>query len=229
MTGTGQLPKFEDDLFWVTKGGAPDEERMYLIPTSEVPVTNFVRDEIVPHDRLPMRFTAHTPCFRSEAGSYGKDTRGMVRVHQFDKVELVQIVHPEKSYAALEELTGHAERILQKLELPYRVMALCTGDMGFGAAKTYDIEVWLPGQGKYRELTSCSNCTDYQARRLQTRVRRADGSVEVLHTLNGTATAIGRTLIAIMENHQREDGSVGLPEALHPYLPATLRELRPRD
>jgi seryl-tRNA synthetase len=218
MTGTGQLPKFEDDLFWVTKGGAPDEERMYLIPTSEVPVTNFVRDQIVPLERLPLKFTAHTPCFRSEAGSYGKDTRGMVRVHQFDKVELVQIVHPEKSYEALEELTGHAEAILRKLELPYRVVALCTGDMGFGAAKTYDIEVWLPGQGRYREISSCSNCEAFQARRMQARFRAGQGKPELVHTLNGSGLAVGRALVAVLENCQQEDGSVVVPDALRPYM-----------
>ncbi len=218
LTGTGQLPKFEDDLFWVTKGGAPDEDRMYLIPTSEVPVTNFVRDQIVPAENLPLRFAAHTPCFRSEAGSYGKDTRGMVRVHQFDKVELVQIVHPEKSYDALEELTGHAERILQMLDLPYRVMALCTGDTGFGAAKTYDIEVWLPGQGKYREISSCSNCEGFQARRMQARFRTTQGRNENVHTLNGSGLAVGRALVAVLENYQQAAGSVVVPDALRPYM-----------
>ena len=218
LTGTGQLPKFEDDLFWVHKGGASDESRMYLIPTAEVPLTNFVRDEIVPPDALPIRLTAHTPCFRSEAGSYGKDTRGMIRVHQFDKVELVQIVHPDASYAALEELTGHAEVILQRLELPYRVMSLCTADIGFAAAKTYDIEVWLPGQGKYREISSCSNCEAFQARRMQARYRGAQGRPELLHTLNGSGLAVGRTLIAVLENYQRADGGVDVPEVLHPYM-----------
>jgi seryl-tRNA synthetase len=226
MTGTGQLPKFEDELFWVTKGGAPDEARMYLIPTSEVPVTNFVRDEIVSAEQLPLRFTAHTPCFRSEAGSYGKDTRGMIRVHQFDKVELVQIVHPDRSYEALEELTGHAERILQKLALPYRVMALSTGDLGFGAAKTYDIEVWLPGQGRYREISSCSNCEAFQARRMQARFR-ATGRNELVHTLNGSGLAVGRTLVAVLENHQQADGSVVVPEALRPYM-GGLERLAPK-
>jgi seryl-tRNA synthetase len=218
LAGTSQLPKFEDDLFWVTKGGAPDEERMYLIPTAEVPLTNFVRDEIVPADTLPLKFTAHTPCFRSEAGSYGKDTRGMFRVHQYDKVELVQIVHPEKSYEALEELTGHAESILQKLELPYRVMLLCTGDTGFASAKTYDLEVWLPGQGKYREISSCSNCEAFQARRMQARFRGAQGKPELLHTINGSALAVGRTLIAVLENYQRADGGVDIPAVLQAYM-----------
>jgi seryl-tRNA synthetase len=218
MTGTSQLPKFEDDLFWVTKGGAPEEERMYLIPTAEVPLTNFVRDEIVPGDALPLRFTAHTPCFRSEAGSYGKDTRGMFRVHQYDKVELVQIVHPDGSYEALEELTGHAESVLQKLELPYRVMLLCTGDTGFASAKTYDLEVWLPGQGKYREISSCSNCEAFQARRMQARFRGAQGKPELVHTLNGSALAVGRTLIAVLENYQRADGGVDVPTVLQPYM-----------
>jgi len=218
LTGTSQLPKFEDDLFWVTKGGAPDEERMYLIPTAEVPLTNFVRDEIVPGDALPLKFTAHTPCFRSEAGSYGKDTRGMFRVHQYDKVELVQIVHPDKSYDALEDLTGHAESVLQKLELPYRVMLLCTGDTGFASAKTYDLEVWLPGQGKYREISSCSNCEAFQARRMQARFRGAQGKPELVHTLNGSALAVGRTLIAVLENYQRADGGVDVPTVLQPYM-----------
>ncbi|HEY1438788.1 MAG TPA: serine--tRNA ligase [Casimicrobiaceae bacterium] len=218
LTGTGQLPKFEDDLFWVTKGGAPDEDRMYLIPTAEVPLTNFVRDEIVPGDTLPLKFTAHTPCFRSEAGSYGKDSRGMFRVHQYDKVELVQIVHPDESYSALEELVGHAELVLQKLELPYRVVLLCTGDTGFASAKTYDLEVWLPGQGKYREISSCSNCEAFQARRMQARFRGAQGKPELVHTLNGSALAVGRTLIAVLENYQRADGGVDIPTVLQAYM-----------
>jgi seryl-tRNA synthetase len=218
LTGTGQLPKFEDDLFWVTKGGAPDEDRMFLIPTAEVPLTNFVRDEIVPGDTLPLKFTAHTPCFRSEAGSYGKDTRGMFRVHQYDKVELVQIVHPDESYKALEELVGHAELVLQKLELPYRVVLLCTGDTGFASAKTYDLEVWLPGQGKYREISSCSNCEAFQARRMQARFRGAQGKPELVHTLNGSALAVGRTLIAVLENYQRADGGVDIPAVLQAYM-----------
>ncbi len=218
MTGTGQLPKFEDDLFRVTKGGASDEGRLYLIPTAEVPLTNLVRGEIIPAERLPLKLTAHTPCFRSEAGSYGKDTRGMMRVHQFDKVELVQIVQPEQSYAALEAMTGHAERVLQLLELPYRVVALCTGDMGFAAAKTYDLEVWLPGQQKYREISSCSNCEAFQARRMQARFRNAQGKPELVHTLNGSALAVGRTLVAVLENYQRADGGVDIPVALQPYM-----------
>jgi seryl-tRNA synthetase len=218
LVGTGQLPKFEDDLFWVTKGGAPDEDRMYLIPTAEVPLTNFVRDEIVPAATLPLKFTAHTPCFRSEAGSYGKDTRGMFRVHQFDKVELVQIVHPDKSYNALEELVGHAELVLQRLELPYRVVLLCTGDTGFASAKTYDLEVWLPGQGKYREISSCSNFEAFQARRMQARFRGAQGKPEPVHTLNGSALAVGRTLIAVLENYQRADGGVDIPPVLRAYM-----------
>jgi seryl-tRNA synthetase len=218
VTGTGQLPKFEDDLFWVTKGGAPDEERMYLIPTAEVPLTNLVRDQILPGNTLPLKFTAHTPCFRSEAGSYGKDTRGMFRVHQYDKVELVQIVHPDQSYDALEELVAHAESVLQKLELPYRVVLLCTGDTGFGSAKTYDLEVWLPGQGKYREISSCSNFEAFQARRMQARFRGAQGKPELVHTLNGSALAVGRTLIAILENYQRADGGVDIPSVLQAYM-----------
>jgi seryl-tRNA synthetase len=218
LVGTGQLPKFENDLFWVTKGGAPDEDRMYLIPTAEVPLTNFVRDEIVPAATLPLKFTAHTPCFRSEAGSYGKDTRGMFRVHQYDKVELVQIVHPDESYNALEELVGHAELVLQKLELPYRVVLLCTGDTGFASAKTYDLEVWLPGQGKYREISSCSNCEAFQARRMQARFRGAQGKPELVHTLNGSALAVGRTLIAVLENYQRADGGVDVPAVLQTYM-----------
>ena len=217
LTGTTSR-KFEDDLFWVTKGGAPDEARMYLIPTAEVPLTNFVRDEIIPADKLPIRLTAHTPCFRSEAGSYGKDTRGMIRQHQFDKVELVQIVHPEESYDALEELTHHAEVILQKLELPYRVVTLCTGDIGFASAKSYDLEVWLPGQQKYREISSCSNCEAFQARRMQARFRNAQGKPELVHTLNGSGLAVGRALVAVMENYQRVDGGIDVPPVLRPYM-----------
>ena len=223
LTGTGQLPKFEDDLFWVVKGGAPDEARMYLIPTAEVSLTNLIRDEIVPGEKLPLKLTAHTPCFRSEAGSYGKDTRGMIRVHQFDKVEMVQIVHPDQSYDALEQMTGHAERILQKLELPYRVVTLCTGDTSFAAAKTYDLEVWLPGQGKYREISSCSNCEAFQARRMQARFRTVQGKPELVHTLNGSGLAMGRTLVAVMENYQRADGGVDVPAALQPYLGGNAR------
>jgi seryl-tRNA synthetase len=218
MTGTGQLPKFEDDLFRVSKGGAGEEAPMYLIPTSEVALTNLVRDQILPGNRLPLKLTAHTPCFRSEAGSYGKDTRGMFRVHQFDKVELVQVVHPDQSYPALEEMTGHAERVLQRLELPYRVVALCTGDIGFAAAKTYDLEVWLPGQQTYREISSCSNCETFQARRMQARFRNAQGKPELVHTLNGSGLAVGRTLVAVLENYQRADGGIDVPAALQPYM-----------
>jgi seryl-tRNA synthetase len=212
--GTGQLPKFEDDLFAVPRG----EERWYLSPTAEVPVTNIVRDEIVPLDSLPLKFVCHSPCFRSEAGSYGKDTRGMIRQHQFDKVELVRIEHPSRSYQGLEELTAHAEAILKKLELPYRVVTLCTGDMGAAAAKTYDIEVWLPAQNAYREISSCSNCEAYQARRMQARFRNEKGKPEYVHTLNGSGLAVGRTLIAILENYQNADGSVSVPAALRPYM-----------
>ena len=223
LRGTGQLPKFEEDLFAAKKGGqdgevASEEAALYLIPTSEVPLTNFVRDEIVAEADLPIRLTAHTPCFRSEAGSAGRDTRGMIRQHQFDKVEMVQIVHPEKSYEALEEMTGHAEAILQKLGLPYRVMLLCTGDMGFGATKTYDLEVWLPAQDTYREISSVSNCEAFQARRLQARFKTAAGKNELVHTLNGSGLAVGRTLVAVLENYQNADGSVTVPEALRPYL-----------
>jgi len=214
LTGTGQLPKFEQDLFAV-KG----EHAYYLIPTAEVPVTNLVRDVIVDADRLPVRFVAHTPCFRSEAGSYGKDTRGMIRQHQFDKVELVQIARPQESYAALEELTGHAEKVLQLLDLPYRVVALCAGDVGFGSAKTYDLEVWLPSQGRYREISSCSNCESFQARRMQARWRNPQtGKPEPVHTLNGSGVAVGRALIAVMENYQRADGGIEVPKALRHYL-----------
>jgi seryl-tRNA synthetase len=214
MYGTGQLPKFEQDLFLVPR----DDEKWYLIPTAEVPVTNIVRDEIVPPERLPLKFVCHTPCFRSEAGSYGKDTRGMIRQHQFDKVELVQIIHPEKSYQGLEELTGHAEAILRRLELPYRVVTLCTGDMGAASAKTYDIEVWLPAQKAYREISSCSNFEAYQARRMQARFRNEKGKPELVHTLNGSGLAVGRTLVAILENCQNADGSVTVPAALRSYM-----------
>jgi seryl-tRNA synthetase len=219
LRGTGQLPKFEADLFAVKKGGQEGEgEALYLIPTSEVPLTNTVRDEIVAGDALPIKLTAHTPCFRSEAGSYGRDTRGMIRQHQFDKVEMVQIVHPEKSYEALEEMVGHAEAILKKLGLPYRVITLCTGDMGFGAAKTYDLEVWLPAQNTYREISSVSNCEAFQARRMQARFRNAQGKPELVHTLNGSGLAVGRTLVAVLENYQQADGSVDVPEVLRPYM-----------
>ena len=223
LRGTGQLPKFEGDLFAAKKGGqegepVPDNQALYLIPTSEVPLTNFMRDVVVQEAELPIKLTAHTPCFRSEAGSYGRDTRGMIRQHQFDKVEMVQIVHPEKSYEVLEEMTGHAEAILQKLGLPYRVMSLCTGDMGFGATKTYDLEVWLPGQGKYREISSVSNCEAFQARRMQARFKNAKGKNELVHTLNGSGLAVGRCLVAVLENFQQADGSVVIPEALRPYM-----------
>lgn len=223
LKGTGQLPKFEGDLFAAKKGGqdgeaVPDHTALYLIPTSEVPLTNFVRDEILAESDLPMKLTAHTPCFRSEAGSAGRDTRGLIRQHQFDKVEMVQIVHPEKSYEALEEMTGHAEAILQKLGLPYRVMSLCTGDMGFGASKTYDLEVWIPAQATFREISSISNCEAFQARRLQARFKNAQGKNELVHTLNGSGLAVGRTLVAVLENYQQADGSVEVPEVLRPYL-----------
>ena len=214
LLGTGQLPKFEADLFSL----AHNESKLYLIPTSEVTLTNTVRDEIVPLEALPIKLTAHTPCFRSEAGSYGKDTKGMIRQHQFDKVEMVQIVHPDKSYEALEEMVGHAENILKLLELPYRVVSLCTGDMGFGAAKTYDLEVWLPAQNTYREISSVSNCEAFQARRLQARFRNAQGKTEFVHTLNGSGLAVGRTLVAVLENYQNADGSVTIPKVLQPYM-----------
>ena len=221
LRGTGQLPKFEADLFAANKGGqdgGEDSQALYLIPTSEVTLTNVVRDEILAETDLPIKLTAHTPCFRSEAGSAGRDTRGMIRQHQFDKVEMVQIVHPEKSYEALEEMTRHAEAILQKLGLPYRVMSLCSGDMGFGAAKTYDLEVWLPAQQTYREISSVSNCEAFQARRLQARFKNAQGKNELVHTLNGSGLAVGRTLVAVLENYQNADGSVTVPEVLRPYM-----------
>ncbi|MDQ2822071.1 MAG: serine--tRNA ligase [Pseudomonadota bacterium] len=219
LRGTGQLPKFEADLFWVKKGGVEGEgETFYLIPTSEVSLTNIVRDDILAADALPIKMTAHTPCFRSEAGSYGRDTRGMIRQHQFDKVEMVQVVHPDTSYDALEQMVGHAETILQTLGLPYRVMALCTGDMGFGAAKTYDLEVWLPAQNTYREISSLSNTEAFQARNMQTRFRNAAGKPEFVHTLNGSGLAVGRTLVAVLENNQQADGSVVIPEVLRPYM-----------
>jgi seryl-tRNA synthetase len=245
MRGTGQLPKFEEDLFKVPRtkfvasekliqagmndvgtgnatvireAGEFQQENFYLIPTAEVPVTNMVRDTITPLEKLPMKYVAHTPCFRSEAGSYGRDTRGMIRQHQFEKVELVQMVHPEKSYEALEGLLGHAETILKQLGLPYRVVKLCTGDMGFSAATTYDIEVWLPAQKTYREISSCSNFEAFQARRMQARFRNAAGKPELLHTLNGSGLAVGRTLVAVLENYQQADGSVKVPEVLRPYM-----------
>jgi len=230
LRGTGQLPKFEGDLFAAKKGGQDSEEgaesqALYLIPTSEVTLTNVVRDEILAESDLPMKLTAHTPCFRSEAGSAGRDTRGLIRQHQFDKVEMVQIVHPEKSYEALEEMTGHAEVILQKLGLPYRVMLLCSGDMGFGATKTYDLEVWVPAQATYREISSCSNCEAFQARRLQARFKNAQGKNELVHTLNGSGLAVGRALVAVLENYQNADGSVTVPEVLRPYM-GGITELR---
>jgi len=231
LRGTGQLPKFEGDLFAAKKGGQegeaqPDNTALYLIPTAEVPLTNFVRDVVVAESELPIKLTGHTPCFRSEAGSAGRDTRGLIRQHQFDKVEMVQIVHPEKSYEALEVMTTHAEAILQKLGLPYRVMSLCTGDMGFGASKTYDLEVWLPAQNTYREISSVSNCEAFQARRLQARFKNAQGKNELVHTLNGSGLAVGRTLVAVLENYQNADGSVTVPEVLRPYL-GGLDTLRP--
>jgi seryl-tRNA synthetase len=231
LRGTGQLPKFEADLFAAKKGGqeseaAPDTQALYLIPTSEVTLTNVVRDELLAEADLPIKLTAHTPCFRSEAGSAGRDTRGLIRQHQFDKVEMVQIVHPDKSYEALEAMTGHAEAILQKLGLPYRVMSLCTGDMGFGASKTYDLEVWVPAQQTYREISSVSNCEAFQARRLQARFKNAQGKNEWVHTLNGSGLAVGRALVAVLENCQNADGSVSVPEVLRPYL-SGLDTLRP--
>ena len=221
LRGTGQLPKFEADLFAANKGGqdgGEDNQALYLIPTSEVTLTNVVRDDIVAEADLPIKLTAHTPCFRSEAGSAGRDTRGMIRQHQFDKVEMVQIVHPDHSYQALEEMTGHAEAVLQKLGLPYRVMALCTGDMGFGATKTHDLEVWVPAQGTYREISSVSNCEAFQARRLQARFKNAQGKNELVHTLNGSGLAVGRALVAVLENYQNADGSVTVPSVLVPYM-----------
>jgi seryl-tRNA synthetase len=223
LKGTGQLPKFEEDLFAAKKGGqegeaASESAALYLIPTSEVPLTNFVRDVVMAESELPIKLTAHTPCFRSEAGSAGRDTRGLIRQHQFDKVEMVQIVHPDKSYEALEQMTGHAEAVLQKLGLPYRVMLLCTGDMGFGASKTHDLEVWLPAQNTYREISSVSNCEAFQARRLQARFKNAQGKNELVHTLNGSGLAVGRTLVAVLENYQQADGSIRVPEALRAYM-----------
>ena len=223
LRGTGQLPKFEGDLFAARKGGQeteehPDNTPLYLIPTSEVPLTNTVRDTVLAESELPIKMTAHSPCFRSEAGSYGRDTRGMIRQHQFDKVEMVQIVHPEKSYEALEEMTSHAEAILQKLGLPYRVIVLCTGDMGFGATRTHDLEVWVPAQNTYREISSVSNCEAFQTRRMQARFKNAQGKNELVHTLNGSGLAVGRCLVAVLENYQQADGSIEVPEALRPYM-----------
>ena len=215
LFGTGQLPKFEEDLFSVP---VTDEQNFYLIPTAEVPVTNIYRGEILSIEQLPTKFVCHTPCFRSEAGSYGRDTRGMIRQHQFDKVELVQFVHPDNSYDQLEELTGHAESILIDLEIPFRTVTLCTGDMGFSSAKTYDIEVWLPGQNAYREISSCSNFEAFQARRMQTRFRVGKGKTEFVHTLNGSGLAVGRSLIAVLENYQKQDGSIEVPQVLKPYM-----------
>ncbi|MDO4226819.1 serine--tRNA ligase [Neisseria sp.] len=218
LFGTGQLPKFGEDLFHVTRGGDETKLTQYLIPTAEVTLTNTVADSIVPSEKLPLKLTAHSPCFRSEAGAYGKDVRGLIRQHQFDKVEMVQITRPEHSYDALEEMVGHAEKILQLLELPYRVIVLCTGDMGFGAAKTYDLEVWVPAQNTYREISSCSNCEDFQARRMKARFKDENGKNRLLHTLNGSGLAVGRTLVAVLENHQNADGSINIPSALQPYM-----------
>lgn len=218
LLGTGQLPKFGEDLFHVTRGGDESKLTQYLIPTAEVTLTNTVRESILAMDELPLKLTAHSPCFRSEAGAYGKDTRGLIRQHQFDKVEMVQIVQPETSYDVLEEMVSHAENILKLLELPYRVITLCTGDMGFGATKTYDLEVWLPAQNTYREISSCSNCEDFQARRMKARFKDADGKNRFVHTLNGSGLAVGRTLVAVLENHQNADGSINIPVVLRPYL-----------
>jgi seryl-tRNA synthetase len=218
LEGTGQLPKFEEDMFWVSRGGDESQAQQYLISTSEISLTNSVRDQVLALEQLPVKLTAHSPCFRSEAGSAGRDTRGMIRQHQFDKVEMVQIVHPEHSYAALDEMVGHAEAVLQKLGLPYRVLSLCTGDMGFTASKTFDLEVWLPAQNTYREISSCSNCEAFQARRMQTRFKNAQGRNDLVHTLNGSGLAVGRALVAVLENYQNADGSVTVPEALRAYM-----------
>lgn len=218
LEGTGQLPKFKDDMFWVSRGGDENQAEQYLISTSEISLTNTVRERILDAATLPIKLTAHSPCFRSEAGSAGRDTRGMIRQHQFDKVEMVQITRPEDSDAALEQMVGHAEAVLQQLELPYRVVLLCTGDMGFGSVRSYDLEIWLPAQNAYREISSCSNCGDFQARRMQARWRNAQGKTEFVHTLNGSGLAVGRALVAVLENHQEADGSVRIPAALRPYL-----------
>ena len=218
LEGTSQLPKFKDDMFWVLRGGDEEQREQYLISTSEIPLTNTVRNQVLAESALPIKLTAHSPCFRSEAGSAGRDTRGMIRQHQFDKVEMVQVVHPDNSYEALEQMVGHAEAVLQKLGLPYRVVLLCTGDMGFGATKTYDLEVWLPAQQTYREISSVSNCEAFQARRMQARFRSAQGKNELVHTLNGSGLAVGRTLVAVLENYQNADGSVTVPDALRPYM-----------
>ncbi len=218
LEGTGQLPKFKEDMFWVLRGGAEQQAEQYLISTSEISLTNTVREQILKAEDLPIKLTAHSPCFRSEAGSAGRDTRGMIRQHQFDKVEMVQIVHPDASDAALEEMTAHAEKVLRALELPYRVVSLCGGDISFASARTYDLEVWLPAQNTYREISSCSNCEAFQARRMQARFRNAQGKTELVHTLNGSGLAVGRALVAVLENHQRADGSIAIPKALRPYL-----------
>jgi seryl-tRNA synthetase len=218
LEGTGQLPKFKEDMFWVSRGGDETQTEQYLISTSEISLTNSVRERILEAETLPIKLTAHSPCFRSEAGSAGRDTRGLIRQHQFDKVEMVQVTTPEASAAALEQMVGHAEAVLQALELPYRVVLLCTGDMGFGSQKTYDLEVWLPAQNTYREISSCSNCGDFQARRMQARFRNASGKTEFVHTLNGSGLAVGRALVAVLENHQQADGSVRIPAALRPYV-----------
>ncbi|MFN6995892.1 MAG: serine--tRNA ligase [Aquincola tertiaricarbonis] len=218
LEGTGQLPKFKEDMFWVLRGGDEEQAEQYLISTSEISLTNTVRGQILDAAQLPIKLTAHSPCFRSEAGSAGRDTRGMIRQHQFDKVEMVQITTPEQSYAALEQMVTHAEAVLQKLGLPYRVLTLCTGDMGFSAAMTYDLEVWVPAQGTYREISSCSNCEAFQSRRMQARFRNAQGKPELVHTLNGSGLAVGRALVAVLENYQQEDGSVEVPEVLRPYM-----------
>ncbi len=228
LYGTGQLPKFAEDMFRVEKGGAENVVTQYLISTSEISLTNTVRESVLQAEELPIKLTAHSPCFRSEAGSYGRDTRGLIRQHQFDKVEMVQIAHPDKSYDALEEMVGHAEKILQRLGLPYRVVALCAGDMGFSAAKTYDLEVWLPAQNTYREISSCSNCESFQARRMQARFKNEQGKNELVHTLNGSGLAVGRTLVAVLENYQQADGSVCVPEALRPYM-GGVEVLRPAN
>ncbi len=225
LEGTGQLPKFREDMFWVSRGGDETQPEQYLISTSEISLTNSVRERILDAAALPIKLTAHSPCFRSEAGSAGRDTRGMIRQHQFDKVEMVQITRPEDSDAALEQMVGHAEAVLQQLQLPYRVVLLCTGDMGFGSTRTYDLEVWLPAQNTYREISSCSNCGDFQARRMQTRFKNSLGKTEFVHTLNGSGLAVGRALVAVLENHQQADGSVRIPVALRPYL-GGLEELR---
>ena len=218
LEGTGQLPKFKEDMFWVLRGGDDSQPEQYLISTSEISLTNSVREQILAAEALPIKLTAHSPCFRSEAGSAGRDTRGLIRQHQFDKVEMVQVVAPEHSDSALEMMVGHAEAVLQRLELPYRVLLLCSADMGFGATKTYDLEVWLPAQDTYREISSCSNCGAFQARRMQTRFRNAQGKTELVHTLNGSGLAVGRTLVAVLENHQQADGTIRVPAALQPYL-----------